>query len=121
VNIQRGAIVERNTGRAFVTGFSILLKVFTIDGFCQDPGTCSLSHTPWSAKQEGVCQLIIFDCIPQCSSDMRLSYYGIEILRSVFSCRYDKLIHPLQVLFANVSDRQKRKSYFINYYFTMLF
>src|SRR3982751_5380051 len=95
---------------AFVTGFTILCWLLTIDRLCQDSGTGCLTHTSWTTEQKCVCQLLLFDRIPQCSSDMRLPHNCIKSLRPVFASRNDEFIH-------NARDAKLvKKSHAIVYY-----
>ena len=78
---------------AGVTGFPFLCLVLTINRLGKDPRTGSLAHTPRTAKQEGMRQLVIANRIFQRSGNMRLTHDCIKSLWPVLSGGNNKLIH----------------------------
>lgn len=70
MNIQRDAFVKRDAGMAFVTGFSVRLRVFAIDGFGQYPGAGGFTDTPGTAEKKGMRKLVIADRILQGGGDV---------------------------------------------------
>ena len=63
INIERCILIEGDAGGAFIAGFNIRRKVFTIYRLCQDPCTGGFPNTPRTTKKKGLCQLIITDGI----------------------------------------------------------
>jgi hypothetical protein len=93
MNIQRGAFIKGNAGMTGITGFPIGAGVFAVNGFGQNTGAGGFAHSPRPTKQKSMCQLVVADGIFQCGGDMCLPHHGFKYLRTVLTCRYDKLIH----------------------------
>jgi hypothetical protein len=77
---------------AFIAGFSFRRNILAVYGFGQYPGTGSFTHSPWSAKQEGVCQLIIPDRIFQGCGNVALPHYRFKSLGSILSGRNNEFV-----------------------------
>jgi hypothetical protein len=93
MDIHGDPVVKRDTGMAFVTGFSVRAYVLAVDGLGEYTGTGRLADTSGTAEQKGMRQLIVPDGIFEGGSDMRLPHYGGKTLRPVFSCRNNKFVH----------------------------
>jgi hypothetical protein len=61
VDIKGAAVLERNTGMANATRFTIGLQVLAVDGFSQDACAGSFTHTTRTTEQKRLRQLVIFD------------------------------------------------------------
>jgi hypothetical protein len=64
-----------------------------VDGFRQDTGTGSFTHTSWTAEQEGMRQLLLPDGIFQGGSNVCLTYNRRKILWPVFAGGNDEILH----------------------------
>jgi hypothetical protein len=93
MNVQGRTFVKGDAGMAFIAGFSVGRGMLAIDGFGENPCAGGLSHAPGSAEQESMGKLLVPDCIFQGGGNMRLAHHGGKILRSVLSCRNDKIVH----------------------------
>lgn len=105
MDIERAAFVEGNAGVTLVAGLAIGLEIFAVDGFCQDTGTGSFSHTAWTAEQKGMRKLVIADGVFECGGNVGLSYYCRKVLWSVFTGRNDKILH-IQRLFTKAESTE---------------
>ena len=93
VDVIGALFVERLAGFTFVAGLSVFFRVQTIDGFGEDTGTGSLSHTAWTAEQVGMSQLVGSDGILQGGGQGTLAHYRIKRCRAVLPRRYDVILH----------------------------
>jgi hypothetical protein len=59
VDVERRALIERNAGMAFITGFSVGLQVFAVDGFCENACAGSFAHSARSAKEKCMRELVV--------------------------------------------------------------
>jgi hypothetical protein len=96
--IHGSPIVKRGAALAFITGFPFFGWLFTIDGLGQDTGTGGFTHPSRSAKQKGMCQLLVYDRIAKRCGNMRLPHNGVKSLGPVFSCRYDEFVHEWSIV-----------------------
>lgn len=59
----------------------------------QNTRTGGFAHTPWPAKQVGVCQFALRYGVFECSGKCVLANHAVEGGGPVFSCRYDIVAH----------------------------
>jgi hypothetical protein len=85
MHIEGVPVVERQAGAAFVARLTVLPQVFTVYGFRKNPCAGCFAYTPWAAKQECMCQVMLLDGVFQCGGYMGLPHYRRKMLRSVFS------------------------------------
>ena len=111
MNVERGAVIEGNTGLAGITGLAVFW-VLAIDGFCQDAGAGGLAHTPRTAKQKCMRQLLIPDGIPQGGGDYMMGHrcagewVTIEVMKvslDFLSNRMEYLVPEQDLSFSRVS------------------
>ena len=95
MDVEGNSFVKRGTGRAFIAGFPISRGMLTIDRFGQYPGASSFAHTPRTAKEECMRQLMVLYGVFQRGGNVLLSDNGIKCLRSVFSGRNNKFFHTV--------------------------
>ena len=68
-----------------------------IDLFGQYSRAGRLTYTSGSCKQQCLRQMIIGDSIVKCTGDGALTHHIFEVGRSVFSGRYNEMLHIKQI------------------------
>lgn len=89
-----GTIFIKGLARfTLVTSLSMLRYIETINGLGEYPRTSGLTYPPRSAEQICMSQMVIYYGVLQGSGDGWLTNNIIESGGSVFSGRYNKLLH----------------------------
>lgn len=94
MNIEIGILIKRFTTLALVTGFNVFRNIFAVNNFSQNSRTSCFTHSAWATKQKCLSQLIVADCILKCLCYLLLSNNIFEPCRSVFTRRYNEILHP---------------------------
>src|SRR5690606_31659166 len=86
--VERGLVGKALAGGTFSAGLHIGRGAFAIDGFGQYARAGGLAHTPRTAKQVRMRQVVVPDSIFEGSGNVLLPYYCVEGLGAVFTRRY---------------------------------
>jgi hypothetical protein len=71
----------------------------TIDGFGKNTRVGSFPNTSGPTKQKRLCKVIIPDCIFEGSGYVRLPDDTVKSLRTILSCRNNKIFHQCKLQF----------------------
>ena len=80
---------EGQAGLALAARIHIRSGIGTVDGFCKDAGSGSLSHSARTAEKISVCKLAAKNRVLQRPGNHILSYKRFKRVGTVFSGRYD--------------------------------
>jgi len=93
VNIKRGRIIKCFAGRTLITGFGIGGRMQAVYCFCKNTRTSCFTYTPGTAEKKSLRQLVIPDGVFKGSGNRNLSNYCTESYWTIFTRRYNKIIH----------------------------
>jgi len=68
-----------------IAGLALGQLLFAVDGLCQDPCAGGFTYSTWTAKQKGMCKLMIADGIFKGGCNVLLPHHRIERLGPVLS------------------------------------
>ena len=97
VYIIRALLIERTARLALVASLAVGQRTQAVDGLGEDTRTGSLTHPTRSAEQISMSKFMIGDSILQCGGKSSLAYHRIKGSGTIFSCRYDVILHNLNI------------------------
>ena len=92
-DIVRPLLIGSDALAALIARLSLRRAVLAVDGLGKDAGARGLAHTPWTAEEVGVAELILLDRIEERGGQRLLPHHVSEGGGAVLQCRYDKVTH----------------------------
>ena len=97
VYIIRALLIERTARLALVASLAVGQRTQAVDSLGEDTRTSSLTHPTRSAEQISMSKFMIGNSIFQCGGKSSLAYHRIKGSGTIFSCRYDVILHNLNI------------------------